>query len=61
VEKLRLAFPCGEVFSRRDVMAVLDLKPSRASELLKVLREMGVIAPVTGCGKGKYRFTQRGE
>ncbi len=61
VEKLRLAFPCGEVFSRRDVMAVLDLKPSRASELLKTLREMGVIAPVTGRGKGKYRFTQRGE
>ena len=54
--KLREAFPGEAIFGRSDVMKVIDIKPSRASELLKKLTEYGVIEPVSGHGKGKYRF-----
>ena len=54
--KLREAFPGGAIFGRSDVMKVIDIKPSRASELLKKLTEYSVIEPVSGYGKGKYGF-----
>ena len=54
--KLREAFPYGAIFGRSDVMKIIDIKPSRASELLKKLTEYGIIEPVSGYGKGKYRF-----
>ncbi len=56
--KLRKAFPGQTIFGRTDVMNVIPIKPSRASELLKELTERGVIQPVSGSGKGKYRFRQ---
>jgi hypothetical protein len=37
-------------------MSVIEIKPSRASDLLKDMAEHGIIEPVTGHGKGKYRF-----
>ena len=54
--KLREAFPGQEIFGRSDVMKVIDIKASRASELLKELVKHKVIVPVSGHGKGKYRF-----
>lgn len=54
--KLREAFPGQTVFGRSDVMKVLDIKTSRASDLLKEMAEHGIIEPVSGQGKGKYRF-----
>lgn len=54
--KLYEAFSCQANFGRSDVMRVIDIKPSRASELLKKLTECGVIEPVSGYGKGKYKF-----
>jgi len=54
--KLREAFPGQEIFGRSDVMGEIKIKPSRASELLKELAEHGIIEPVSGHGKGKYRF-----
>ncbi len=54
--KLREAFPDQRIFGRSDVMKLIDIKPSRASELLKEMSERGVIEPVCGHGKGKYRF-----
>lgn len=56
--KLRRAFPGQAIFGRADVMRVIDLKPSRTSELLKEMAERDVIEPVSGHGKGKYRFSQ---
>lgn len=56
--KLRKAYPGQAIFGRSDVMSVIDIKPSRASELLKEMAERGVIEPVSGYGKGKYRFRQ---
>lgn len=55
---IRKAFPGLAIFGRADVMEVIDIKPSRASELLKEMTEHRVIEPVSGHGKGKYRFRE---
>ena len=57
--KLREAFPGQTIFGRSDVMKVIDIKASRASDLLKEMAEHGIIEPVSGHGKGKYRFRHR--
>lgn len=54
--RLREAFPGQRIFGRSDVMKVIDMKSSRASDLLKKMAEHGIIEPVSGHGKGKYRF-----
>ncbi len=54
--KLREAFPGQAIFGRSDVMNVIDIKPSRASDLLKDMVGHGIIELVAGYGKGKYRF-----
>lgn len=50
------AFPSLTIFGCSDVMRVLDIKPSRASELLRELKEHEIIMSVSGRGKRKYRF-----
>lgn len=55
IHKLRGAFPGQTIFGRSDVMEVIDIKPSRASELLREMKENGIIEAVSGHGKGKYR------
>ena len=56
--RLREAFPGQTVFGRSDVMKVIDIKASRASDLLREMVEHGVTRPVSGHGKGKYQFRQ---
>lgn len=56
--KLCEEFQGQTIFGRSDVMRVLDIKASRASELLKTMGEQGIIETVSGFGKGKYRFRQ---
>ena len=56
--KLREAFPGQAIFGRSDVMRVIEIKPSRASDLLREMVEQDVIELVSGHGKGKYRFRQ---
>lgn len=46
----------SEVFGRSAVMELLELKKSGASKLLFNLLQAGVIEPVSGYGKGKYKF-----
>lgn len=57
--RLRKEFPDLEIFGRADVIKVIDIKPSRASELLRDLTKLGIIEPVSGHGKGKYRFRRQ--
>ena len=45
-----------EYFGRTIVEDITGLKSTRASELIKLLVDSEVIVPVTGHGKGKYRF-----
>ena len=54
--KLREVFPGQAIFGRSDVMKVIDIKSSRASELLKEMMGQNIIEPVSGYGKGKYHF-----
>ena len=45
-----------EVFGRSAVMELLELKGSGASKLLSNLVKADIIEPVSGHGKGKYKF-----
>ena len=45
-----------EVFGRSAVMELLELKSSGASKLLSNLVQADIIEPVSGHGKGKYKF-----
>ena len=49
-------FGFDEVFGRGAVMQLLKLKASGASKLLSNLVQAEMIEPVSGYGKGKYKF-----
>ena len=49
-------FGFDEVFGRSAVMELLELKASGASKLLSNLVQADIIEPVSGHGKGKYKF-----
>lgn len=55
-EKMYKAYGTVEVFGRKNIMMILNITESPASELLKKLLSTDVIEPVRGMGKGKYRF-----
>ena len=56
IHKLFEKFGFDEVFGRSAVMELLDLKGSGASKLLSNLVQADIIEPVSGYGKGKYKF-----
>ncbi len=57
--KLLDKFGFRTIFGRADVQKILGLKPTRSTELLREMTKQEIIEPVTGHGKGKYRFKQR--
>ena len=59
VRKLFEKFGYDEVFGRSAVMKVIDLKQSGASKFLSNLVQKDIIEPVSGHGKGKYRFARK--
>lgn len=50
------AFQLEHIFSRQDVMDILKITSSPASVLIKKMKVCGIIEPVKGIGKGRYRF-----
>ena len=56
IHRLFEKFGFDEVFGRRAVMELLELKGSGASKLLSNLVKADIIEPVSGHGKGKYKF-----
>ena len=56
IDTLQKALKAQLFFGRSDVQRLLNLKPTRCSELLREMAEHGIIEPVSGHGKGKYRF-----
>ena len=56
IEKLYGVMGYNSVFGRSDIMNVVGITPSPASELIKRMLACGIIEPVKGYGKGKYRF-----
>ena len=56
IHRLFEKFGFDEVFGRSVVMELLELKGSGASKLLSNLVKADIIEPVSGHGKGKYKF-----
>ena len=56
IHRLFEKFGFVEVFGRSVVMELLELKGSGASKLLSNLVQADIIEPVSGHGKGKYKF-----
>ena len=56
IHRLFERFGFDEVFGRSAVMELLELKSSGASKLLSNLVKADIIEPVSGHGKGKYKF-----
>ena len=56
IHRLFEKFGFEEVFGRSVAMELLNLKSSGASKLLSNLLQADIIEPVSGHGKGKYKF-----
>ena len=56
IEILFEKYGTEEVFGKTGVESTTGLRSTRASELLKLLVERGLVENVKGQGKGKYRF-----
>lgn len=56
IHRLFGKFGFDEVFGRSAVMEALKLKSSGASKLISNLMHADIIEPVSGYGKGKYKF-----
>ena len=56
IHRLYEKFGFNGVFGRSAVMELLELKGSGASKLLSNLVQVDIIEPVSGHGKGKYKF-----
>ena len=56
IQKLREALGTKNAFGWSDVQRILGLKPTRCSALLREMIEHGMIEPMFGHRKGKYRF-----
>lgn len=56
IRRLFEKFGFDEVFGRSAVMELLELKSSGASKLISNLVQSDIIEPVSGHGKGKYKF-----
>mgnify|MGYP000651583334 FL=1 len=56
IHRLFERFGFDEVFGRSAVMELLELKGSGASKLLSNLVKADIIEPVSGHGKGRYKF-----
>ncbi|MDO4813538.1 MAG: hypothetical protein Q3988_00430 [Gemella sp.] len=44
-------------WERNDVIEITNLKPAGYSKLIKIMKELTIIIPVRGQGKGKYKFS----
>ena len=56
IHRLFEKFGFDEVFGRSAVMELLQLRSSGASKLISNLVQSDIIEPVSGHGKGKYKF-----
>lgn len=52
-------FTFDETFRRADIMEILEIASSTAGYLIKTMKDNDIIEPVTGQGKGKYKFKRK--
>lgn len=58
IHKMFEKFGFDEIFGRSAVVELLELQNSSASKLISKLVRAGIIEPVSGRGKGKYKFSK---
>jgi len=58
IEKMYEKYGYETVFGRGDIINLLGITKSPASELLKKLVSINFIEPIKGKGKGKYKFSR---
>ena len=58
IRKMFEKFGSNEIFGRSSVIELTGLQNSSASKLIAKLVKAGIIEPVSGHGKGKYRFSK---
>ena len=58
IQKMVETFGFDEIFGRNTVAELLDLRSSSVSKLFSKLIKAEIIEPVSGYGKGKYRFVR---
>ena len=58
IQKMVETFGFDEIFGRNKVAELLDLRSSSVSKLFSKLVKAEIIEPVSGYGKGKYRFVK---
>ena len=61
IEKIYREYFNKEYFGRTDIVNLLGITPSPASELIKKMLDRHIICTVDGHGKGKYRFCNTGD
>lgn len=58
IHKMFEKFGFDEIFGRSAVVELLELQNSSASKLIAKLAQARIIEPVSGYGKGKYKFSK---
>lgn len=61
MEKLYAGIADDQVFGASDIEEILGCAKSTAAEMMRKLRDMEVVVPITGKGKGKYRLKYENE
>lgn len=56
INKLKTSLGSTDYFGRSDILDILGIKASRGSLLIQKMLKMGLIKPIAGHGKGKYKF-----
>ena len=56
IRKLQTVFAGESIFGRQDVISVLGIGKSSASDILNKMLSKEIIEPVTGHGKGRDKF-----
>ena len=59
IERLIANIAPEEVFGRSRIEEILGLSHGAASNLLRAMKENGLLEIIKGRGKGKYRFTSQ--
>lgn len=54
--KLYRQFGFDTAFARADILKLVGVTSSTAGALIDKLKEAGLIVPIVGQGKGKYKF-----
>ena len=58
VKKLFAYMSFDGVFGRNDIIGLVNISITAAGNLINKLKEAGLIEPIIGRGKGKYKFTE---